>query len=295
MNSFYLIAASAVLTTSRGRRFAFSRKSLRCRRAGSSSQQSHVAFVCEQLVGQLHVQRLTFNFLHLGIDGSGAELHLRFCSRRSPVDLVAHLVERGCVVAKLERLHRLSKLFLKFCLLRLVNQLHRLSSAALHLKHVIIARFKCLLRCGASVLQLLGRFLQIELRLLQLTDVSGRDVVAPHLHRSAYFGVEIDYLRLEPLFVFGEKFLSGHDLRHRVVQFRHAVAHVADSLLKNELGIFSLLDNPTEKGAHGALHSCPKSHSRSSSDSDVKSKNVIQLRFTPIPGPYDDFMYVTYV
>src|SRR4051812_24248286 len=71
-DSFFLIAASAVLTTSRCRCFAFSGKSLRRRRTRSGSQQSHVAFISEQLVRQLHVQRLTFNFLHLRIDGGGA-------------------------------------------------------------------------------------------------------------------------------------------------------------------------------------------------------------------------------
>src|SRR5689334_1066009 len=93
-DSFFLIAASAVLTTSRRRCFAFSGKSLWCRGTRSSSQQPHVAFVREQLVRQLHVQRLAFNFLHLRIDGCGAELHLRFCCRGTAVDLVAHLIER---------------------------------------------------------------------------------------------------------------------------------------------------------------------------------------------------------
>src|SRR5215217_2926601 len=173
---------SSVLTTSRRCCFAFSGKSLRCRCTRSGAQQSHVAFVGEQLVLQLHVQRLTLNFLHLRIDRCGAQLHFSFRCCCTAINLVAHLVERRCVVAKLERLHCLRELFLKFCLLRLVYQLHRLSSAALHLKHVIIACFKCLFRCEVRVLQLLRRFLQIELCLLQLTDVSGGDIVATHLH-----------------------------------------------------------------------------------------------------------------
>src|SRR5688500_6141753 len=66
-----------------------------------------------------------------------------------------------------------------------------------------------------------------------------------------------------------KKLLSGHHLRDRVIQLRHAVTHVADSLLKNEFRVFSLLDYPSEEGAHGALHSCPKSHYLSSSASEV--------------------------
>ena len=41
-----------------------------------------------------------------------------------------------------------------------------LQKTSQHLKHVIIACFKCLFRCEVRVLQLLRRFLQIELRLL---------------------------------------------------------------------------------------------------------------------------------
>jgi hypothetical protein len=67
-------------------------------------------------------------------------------------------------------------------------------------------------------------------------------------------------------------------------------------LLKNEFGIFSLFDNPPKKGTQRALHSCPKSHSRSSSDSDVKFKNDDSVvNFTPFPALYDDLMYVRYV
>jgi hypothetical protein len=62
------------------------------------------------------------------------------------------------------------------------------------------------------VLQLLRCFLEVELRLLQLADVSGGDIIATHLYRSANFGVEIDYLRLKPFLVFSEKFFGGHDL-----------------------------------------------------------------------------------
>src|SRR6185436_3219197 len=178
----FLIAASAVLTTSRRRCFALCGKSLGCRSIRSGSQQSHVAFVREQLILQLHVHRLTLNVLHLRIDGCGAELHLGFGCCGTAVDLVAHLVERRRVVAKLERLHRLRELFLKFCLLRLVYQLHRLGGAALHLKHVIVACFKCLFRCQVRVLQLLCGLDQVDLHLLQLSNVCGRDVVATHFH-----------------------------------------------------------------------------------------------------------------
>src|SRR6185503_1279461 len=164
------------------RRFAFSRKCLRRRRTSSRAQQTHVALVREKFVLQLHVHRLALDVLHLRIDVGRAQLHLRFGCCGTTIDLVAHLVEGRCIVAKLKRLHRLRKLFLKFGLLRLVYQLHRLGGAALHLKHVIVACFKCLFRCQVRVLQLLCGLDQVDLHLLQLSNVCGRDVVATHFH-----------------------------------------------------------------------------------------------------------------
>jgi hypothetical protein len=93
------------------------------------------------------------------------------------------------------------------------------------------------------VLQLLRSLLQIHLRLLQLTDVSGGNVVATHLYRRANLRIEINYLRFQPLFVFGQQLFGGHHLRHGIIQLRHAVAHVADGLLKYEFGssVFSII------------------------------------------------------
>ena len=61
------LAASPVLTTSR-RRFTFSRKSLWRRGPGSRAEQSHVTFVCEQFILQLHVEGFTLDVLHLRVD-----------------------------------------------------------------------------------------------------------------------------------------------------------------------------------------------------------------------------------
>ena len=68
--------------------------------------------------------------------------------------------------------------------------------------------------CVKSILTQEG----VEVRVLILDDCSkdnseevGRqfkvtsgDVIAPHLHRSTNFRVEVYYLRLQPLFIFGE-------------------------------------------------------------------------------------------
>ena len=100
------------------------------------------------------------------------------------------------------------------------------------------------------MLQLLRGFLQIDLRLLQLADVGGGDIVAAHLHRGADFRIEIDNLSFQPLFVLGQQLFSGHHLRHGIIQLRHAVAHVADGLLKNEFGIFGRFDYSAKESAH---------------------------------------------
>ena len=108
--------------------------------------------------------------------------------------------------------------------------------------------------------QLLPGFQQVHLRLLQLTNVGGSDVIAIHLDRRPNFGVEIDYLCLQSLLVLGQKFFRGHHLSNGIVQLRHAVAHVADRLLKDEFGVLGLLDDATEQRAHRALNSAPQSH-----------------------------------
>src|SRR5215207_4552580 len=100
--------AGAVLAAS----LAFRRKGL-WRRSSSRAEQTHIAFVRKKFILQLHVEGFTLNVLHLRVDISRTQLHLGFCSRCAPVDFVAHLVEGRCVVAELERLHRLRKLFLE--------------------------------------------------------------------------------------------------------------------------------------------------------------------------------------
>src|SRR5215212_8958156 len=67
-------------------------------------------------------------------------------------------------------------------------------------------------------------------------------------------------LLFESILVLGEQALGGHHLRDRVVQLRHAVAHVADGLLKDQLGVFRLLDKAPEYRAQGSLQPRPDSH-----------------------------------
>ncbi len=62
------------------------------------------------------------------------------------------------------------------------DELHRLSAALLHLQHVIVARLQRLLGRQVRVLELVPRFLQVNLSLLKLADISGGNIVAAHLY-----------------------------------------------------------------------------------------------------------------
>ena len=85
--------------------------------------------------------------------------------------------------------------------------------------------------------ELVSGALKIKLCLLKLADISSRDVVAAHLHRRLDLRIQIDDLRLQTLFVLSQKFFGGHDLGHGIIQVRNTIAHVANRLLQDQLGI----------------------------------------------------------
>src|SRR5215207_2636586 len=224
------------------------------------AEEPHAALVFEQLVLQLHVHRLALDLLHLRVHARGAQLELGLGRGGAAVDLVAHLVEGRGVVAQLERGHRLRELLLELGLLRLVDELHRLGGAPLHLEDVVVAGLPRLFGCARGVVELLAGLREVELRLLELPDVGRRDVVAVHLDGGLDLRVEVYDLLFEAVLVLGEQALGGHHLRDRVVQLRHAVAHVADGLLEYQLGVFRLLDDAPEHRAQTALQPRPDSH-----------------------------------
>jgi hypothetical protein len=89
------------------------------------------------------------------------------------------------------------------------------------------------------MLELGIRPFEIELSLLKLTDVRGRDIIPSHLHRSFDLGIQVDDLFGKVILVPGKKPLSRHDLRHRVVELGYAITHVTDRLLEYQ---FRILD-----------------------------------------------------
>src|SRR5215213_9353483 len=224
------------------------------------AEETHTALVFGQLVLQLHVHRLVLDLLHLRVHARGAQLELGLGGRGAAVDLVAHLAEGRGVVAQLERGHRLRELLLKLGLLRLVDELHRLGGAPLHLEDVVVAGLPRLIGCARRVVELLPGLREVELRLLELADVGRRDVVAVHLDGGLDLRVEVHDLLFESILVLRQEPLGGHHLRDRVVQLRHAVAHVADGLLEYQLGVFGLLYDAAEYGPQGALEPRPDTH-----------------------------------
>src|SRR5258706_986248 len=135
------------------------------------------------------------------------------------------------------------------------------------------------------MLKLVTGFLQINLRLRELANIRRGNIITAHLYRGLDFRVQINHLRFEPFFVFSQQLFSGHDLRDRLIEIRNTVPHVADSLLKYELWVLSLFDDPAKKRAHRTLHSCPHSHFilRLKSDSKIRSdlKAVVENAGTP--------------
>ena len=99
------------------------------------------------------------------------------------------------------------------------------------------------------MLELMAGFLQIQLGLLELSDVGSGDVIPIHLDRGFDFRIDIDHLGFQPFLILSQQFLGRHDLRHGIVEVGNAVPHVPDRLLQDEFRILSPLDNAAEQRA----------------------------------------------
>src|SRR5262249_22214371 len=122
---------------------------------------------------------------------------------------------------------------------------------------VVIQKLLCLFGSRARGLQLLMSAVERDLLFLQRGYVGFGYVVAPLGNRGLDFCIVFLDLSFESDDFLLEKLLGGHYLDDVVLHLRDLLAHVADGLLENQLGVFGLLDYPTEYGTEQPLESTP--------------------------------------